>query len=274
MGLRSDKGRLVYATCVGLAFLGTGLYFGGAAGRVHALARAAASSPPMATIEGSRVLSAQTVAFDGQPARMARCLAPPGMSVEDVRSFYEKLAQSDSTLATPVSNAKAKLEALPYVASDQPGGAFLAWISAKTAHRRGVIVQGDASGIEYVLLDAGPLEDDVNDETARGRVALPGGILAPPGSRRGLQMEEPSRAFSFVELRSSPEQAAVELAQAAEQAGYKVDAEAKAELDTVRAGPRVSASRIVVPFEGKGRRGVFIVSGADSGGSRATFALR
>jgi hypothetical protein len=253
--------RALYAGAVGIGFLAIGLWFGGAAGRVQALVGAAVSSPDVEVIPGSGAGTPRTISFDGQPARMRRCHAPRGFSVAAVRDHYEEVAKRESTFD--------EKHALPYLALDQPNGAFVAWTAAMGGRRKGVIVTEDAGQVDYMLVESEQPETFGRDQD-RGLV---GGITAPAGARTGLSIDEGASGFSFLELPGEPEEAARTLRSALVAAGYAIDEEQAPELEAAKAGVP-SRARTVVPFRGKDRRGFAVIAGSKPGLSRATILIR
>ncbi len=255
------SGSAARAAFAGLSLLTFGLWFGGATSRVHALVRAAASSPRIEVIEGSRVLSTRSVVLDGQPASIRRCLAPSTVSLPVVREAYEEIARREGHVIGP--------DDLPYIAVDQPDSAYVLWTCAADGHRKGMIATRSAGVIEYVLLDA----EASAEGTRPGGVVLPGGASAPSGARGGLTIEEGGSSLTFFEAPGTPRDVAGALQASLGEAGYAVDPTEATTLNGVRA-PRGEATRVVVPFKGKDRKGFLVVAPAGRGTSRATVIVR
>src|SRR5271170_7297196 len=137
--------RFVWAGAVAFLFLACGLWIGGATARVHALVRAAASSPRIAPIDGSTTESTRQVQLDGEPARLRRCIAPAQLSLAAVRDHYEDVARHEGHVRGD--------DDLPYLAVDQPDSAYVLWTSAQDGHRKGAIIQRSAGIVEYTLLE-------------------------------------------------------------------------------------------------------------------------
>jgi hypothetical protein len=257
--------RLAYAGSAALLLLGTGLWFGGATGRVYALVRAAASSPQISPIDGSRTAPARQIVLDGQPARVRRCLAPKTWSVAQVRDHYEDMADAESRFESG--------ERVPYVALDQAEGAYVLWTCVKDGHRKGVIVQRSAGGVEYTLFDSEALEP-ARTKGGSSSVLLPGGAQAPAGSRSAFSVEDGASSFSFFESPGSPPAVADQLKQSLVGAGFEVDTSRADSMDLVNHAPQGSPARIIVPFKGKEKKGLLIVAPLGVSTSRATVVLR
>lgn len=256
-------GRLARASGAALLLLGIGLWIGGATGRVHALVRAAAASPEISPLDGSRTAAPRSVVLDGQPARLRRCVAPRGMSISQVRERYEDLAERESRLESG--------EQVPYIALDQPDGAYVLWTCVATGHRKGVIVQRAAGLVEYTLLDSEAL-DEAHGKTS---VLLPGGVAAPSGSRATLTVEDGNSSFAFFEAPGAPASVADQVKKSLEGAGYAVNVSSADAMDLVSSQKRRGgAPRVVVPFQGKDKKGFIIVAASGPSSSRATVVLR
>lgn len=256
--------RLAHAGGAGLLLLGLGLWIGGATGHVHALVRAAASSPQISPMDGSQSATPRQVILDGQPARLRRCLAPKNLSVGQIRDHYETLADQESCLPSG--------ERVPYVAVNQPQGALVLWTNVKDGHRKGVIVQSNAGVVEYTLLDSEALEPG---PSSRPSVLLPGGAIAPAGARGAMSVEDGPSSFSFFEAPGSPTTVADQLKQSLATAGFEVDTSKADAMDVAtQRAPRGASSRIVVPFKGKEKKGFLIVAPSGTGSSRATVVVR
>lgn len=247
--------RALQAGVFGLLFLAFGLWIGGATGRVHALVRAAASSPKVEPIEGSRVSPGHQLVLDGQPARVRRCVAPRGWTILGVRDHYLEVAHKEGHLESLKSD-------LPLVVVDEPHGAYVLWTSIADCHRKGAIVQDLAGEIEYTLLDADPLPAEM---ARQGSVVLPGGAQAPVGSRPGLAIQDGSSSFTFFEAKGPPADVARELAASMTTAGFEVDPE------LVQGD---ASHRVVLPFKGREKKGFIVTAPTGRGDTRATIVVR
>ncbi|HZU96479.1 MAG TPA: hypothetical protein VFF73_07305 [Planctomycetota bacterium] len=253
--------RLAAASAAGVAFLGFGLWIGGAAGRVHALVSAASSSPGISPIDGSKAENPREVVLDGQPARTRRCLAPKNMSVTAVRDHYEAIARRESR----VGEAE-----VPYVALDQRDGAYVLWTSVKDGHRKGVVVSREAGIVSYMLLDSEALPG--RGQGASSTVVLPGGARAPQGARGGLTIEDGGSSFTFFEAPGTPAEVAAQVQASLADKGFAADQDGAPVLD--EAGTKAAHGRLVVPLKGRDQKGILVVAAEGRGSSRATLVLR
>lgn len=252
--------RAVQAGVIGLLFLAFGLWIGGATGRVHALVRAAASSPRVEPIAGSRLSPGHEVVLDGQPARVRRCVAPGGWTIVGVRDHYLELAHREGRLEGPSTPKAAEL---PLAVVDEPHGAYVLWTSID-GHRKGAIVQEVAGQVEYTLLDADPLPAESSQP---GTVVLPGGARAPHGSRPGLAIQDGDSSFTFFEVKGPPADVAIELAASMTSAGFEVEADLAPE-------GAAASHRVVLPFKGRDRKGFIVAAPTGRGDTRATVVVR
>lgn len=268
MALLSERSRrAILGVGVGLGFVLGGLWISGGATRVRALVRTAVSAPRIEPLAGSHASVPQEMTLDGVPARVRHCTAPAGTTLAALREHYDALATRESDCGGG--------RVLPHVASDPGDVAFVLWTSPRDGHRKGVIAQVEGGVVRYTLVDGEPLPGDALAGGSAPRVYLPGGIVAPEGSRASFSLEESGRGWAFFEAPGSSDAVASALRSSLARAAYHVDERVQPELEAAReAAPRSGGSPVVVSFQGKDRKGFLVVAPARPGTSRVTFALR